>query len=145
MAGMPTIDQLIQSIDGRIRELRGELGSLQNARSALISNGSAPTPSGKPRPKRAGRRKPTTASAVLPADTVERMLTETGGLTTSALASQAGADHDQVLALLRDLEAARRVRRTGARRATRWHAITDEDRIRERAAELASRSTRRAG
>jgi hypothetical protein len=48
-----------------------------------------------------------------------------------------------VLALLRELEQAQRIRRTGQRRATRWHAITDEDRIRERAAELATRSPRR--
>ncbi len=67
------------------------------------------------------------------------MLAETNGMSTGALAKQAGADRDQVLNLLRDLETARRVRRTGQRRATRWHAITDEDRIQERAAELESR------
>jgi hypothetical protein len=51
-----------------------------------------------------------------------------------------------VLLLLRELEQARRVRRTGQRRATRWHAITDEDRIRERAAEVASsRNSRTRG
>jgi hypothetical protein len=49
-----------------------------------------------------------------------------------------------VLTLLRDLEKRARVRRTGQRRTTRWHAITDEDRIRERAAELASRGRRRS-
>lgn len=79
----------------------------------------------------------------LPAETAERILAQSDGLTTGALAERAGADRDQVLALLRDLEAARRVRRTGQRRATRWHAITDEDRISERAAELAARSRRR--
>jgi len=71
------------------------------------------------------------------------MLADGDGLTTAALATAAGADRDQVLTLLRDLEQAGRVRRTGQRRATRWHAITDEERIRERAAELASRSRRR--
>jgi hypothetical protein len=45
--------------------------------------------------------------------------------------------------MLRELEQAQRVRRTGQRRATRWHAVTDEDRTRERAAELASRSRNR--
>ena len=139
---MQSIEQLIQSIDGRIQELHGEIASLQDARSALISNGSAPAPSEKPRAKRPARRKPAKATEVLLADTAERMLGENDGLTTTALAKQAGADRDQVLKLLRDLEAARRVRRTGERRATRWHAITDEDRIRERAAELASRSKR---
>ncbi|OAI40063.1 hypothetical protein AYO39_00185 [Actinobacteria bacterium SCGC AG-212-D09] len=72
------------------------------------------------------------------------MLAESEGLTTTAIAKEAGAERDQVLALLRDLEAAGRVRRTGERRGTRWHAITDDDRIKERAAELAGRSRRRS-
>jgi hypothetical protein len=143
MAGMRSIEELIQSIDDRIRELNAEIASLQEARSALISNGSTPTPSQKPRAKRAARRRPTKAREVLLSDTAEQMLAEGDGLTTTAIAEQAGADRDQVLTLLRDLEAARRVRRTGQRRATRWYAITDEDRIQERAAELASRSRRR--
>jgi len=42
------------------------------------------------------------------------------------------------------LESAGRIGRTGQRRATRWHAITDEDRIRERAAELEATRKRRA-
>lgn len=68
------------------------------------------------------------------------------GMTTADLARRAGAGPDQVLLLLRELEQARRVRRTGQRRATRWHAITDEDRIRERAAEVASsRNSRTRG
>jgi hypothetical protein len=71
------------------------------------------------------------------------MLAESDRLITVALASQAGADRDQVLSLLRDLETARRVRRTGQRRGTRWDAITDEIRIQERAAEPETRSRRR--
>lgn len=70
--------------------------------------------------------------------------TNRDGLTTPAIAAAANADRDQVLALVRELEAAGDVRRTGARRGTRWHAITDEDRIQERAAELATRSKRSA-
>jgi len=72
------------------------------------------------------------------------LLSENGGLTTSALAERANGDRDQVLTLLRELEAAGKIRRTGQRRGTRWHAITDEDRIRERAAELAGRRRRTA-
>ena len=71
-----------------------------------------------------------------PPTALESLLSGNGGLTTSALAEQAGANRDQVLRLLRDLETAGRIRRTGQRRGTRWHTITDEDRIRERAAEL---------
>jgi hypothetical protein len=142
---MPYIEDLVQSIDGRVRALNGEIASLEEARAALISNGSAPARSPQLRPRQ-GRRpkasktpKRTKATEVLLADQAERLLASTNGLTTAGLAKQAGAERDQVLALLRDLEKARRVRRTGQRRTTRWHAITDEDRIRDRAAELASR------
>ena len=140
---MPSIEQLIQSIDERIRDLKGEIASLEDARSALAANGSPPAARRKPKANQVARRKRAKRSEVLLAGNAERMLAESDGLTTAALAEQAGADRDQVLTLLRDLEQARRVRRTGERRSTRWHAITDEDRIRERAAELESRSRRR--
>jgi hypothetical protein len=143
MPAMPTIEQLVQSIDHRVQELSREIASLEDARTALIANGSAPTPSRKPRAKPAARRKPANATKVLRPETAERMLAESDGLTTAALATKAGAGRDQVLAVLRYLEKANRVRRTGQRRGTRWHAITDEDRIAGRAAELASRSKRR--
>lgn len=76
-------------------------------------------------------------------DQLESLLSENGGLTTSELAERSNGNRDQVLSLLRDLETAGRIRRSGQRRGTRWHAITDEDRIRQRVAELeASRKTR---
>jgi hypothetical protein len=83
------------------------------------------------------------AVEVVPAGRLEVLLAENGGLTTSALTEQTNGDRDQVLTLLRELESAGRIRRSGQRRSTRWHAITDEDRINERAAELAARSRRR--
>ncbi|MGZ6651281.1 MAG: hypothetical protein ACXVHB_27975 [Solirubrobacteraceae bacterium] len=142
---MSSLQQLIQSIDGRIEQLNSEITSLETARSALTGNGVASTASSthESTPKPKGRRRRTTTRKRLTAETAEQLLAGNDGLTTAALAQQAGADRDQVLALLRELEQAQRVRRTGQRRATRWHAITDEDRIRERAAELASRSRRR--
>jgi hypothetical protein len=142
---MPFLEQLIQSIDGRIEQLNSEITSLEAARSALTANGAAPTaPStiqSTPKPRR--RRRRATAGKPVKAQTAEQLLANSDGLTTAAIAERAGADRDQVLLLLRELEQAQRVRRTGQRRATRWHAITDEDRIRERAAELASRSSSR--
>ena len=60
-------------------------------------------------------------------------------MSTSALAERANGNRDQTLTLLRELEQAGRIRRTGQRRATRWHAITDQERIETRAAELAAR------
>jgi hypothetical protein len=150
---MPFIEDLVYSIDARLQALSREIVSLEEARSALISNGRPQPQARRARPRKArrtSRRTPPKATkrakpnSVLLADQTERLLASTNGLSTAALAKQAGANHDQVLALLRDLEKARRVRRSGQRRATRWHAITDEDRIRERAAELAARSRRRS-
>jgi hypothetical protein len=147
---MPFIEDLTAAIENRIQVLTGEITALEDARAALASGSSARARSSRPRARRPRRRgapkatKPTNATEVLLADRAEQLLASTNGLSTAALAKQAGADRDQVLALLRDLEKRARVRRTGQRRATRWHAITDEDRIRERAAELTRRSKRRS-
>jgi len=135
-----TIEDLVRSIDDRIRELKGEIASLHDALKALSSNGS-PAPAPRPRAKQTRKRASRPAKAV-PAETLEPLLADSDGLTTAALAKQANGDPAYVLRLLRELEAAGRVRRTGERRATRWFAVTDEDWIQERAAELASRPTR---
>jgi hypothetical protein len=148
---MTNTQQIIESIDDRLRKLNGEIETLTAARSALDAGHAPPAKrrstatesangTGSPRPVRRARRpKSDRPVEVVPAGRLELLLSETGGLTTSALAEQANGDRDQVLILLRELEAAGRIRRTGQRRSTRWHAITDEDRIRERAAELAAR------
>jgi hypothetical protein len=188
-AGTRTIDDMtetndiIASIQNRLRELHQEIEVLGAARAALDGHaarssrrsrdavtgkasggrgpkaGSAPAveaavetvgrdstdvvsaPAAKPR--RRARRRPRTKgprSEVVPAGKLELLLWDTDGLTTTALAERANGDRDQVLSLLRELEAAGRVRRTGQRRATRWHAISDEERIQQRAAELAAQS-----
>jgi hypothetical protein len=129
---------------GPSQDARGA-GSVQ---AAVEPGGPASTAPARPspaKPRKPARRR-TRAKAdrtveVVPAAKLELLLSDTGGLATSALAVRANADRDQVLTLLRELETAGRVRRTGQRRATRWHAITDEERIQERAAELAARSS----
>lgn len=141
---MPFVEQLVRSLDRRILELNREIASLEDARAALTMSDAAGVRARPPRrgvqpAKRLVRRRSARTRAVLAADTAEELLADGDGMTTAALAQRTGADRDQVLALLRDLETARRVRRSGQRRGTRWYAITDDDRIRERAAELASR------
>ncbi len=64
-------------------------------------------------------------------------------MSTADLAVQTGGDRHQLLTLLRELEAAGQVRRSGERRSTRWHAITDEDRIAARVAELERQRSRK--
>jgi hypothetical protein len=185
---MRTTDEILDSIDQRLREVKEEIETLNAARAALDSRErpttqrprrtvtrraapsqtnaadataraevpvklpaetSADVPNVSRRKSREAaprrrRRRAVRAADVVPPGTLEQLLSETGGLTTSALADRANGDRDQVLRLLRELEAAGRIRRTGQRRATRWHAITDDDRIRERAAELAARRKRSA-
>jgi hypothetical protein len=181
---MRTTEEIVESIDNRLRELNEEIKTLDAARVALdaredrasrrpparaakrdrprsgASSGtkasaqsrrvpsaeaSVPSPRGsreRARPtSRTGRSR---APKAVPADRLESLLSGNGGLTTSALAEQTGENRDRVLGLLRELETAGRVRRVGQRRGTRWHAITDEDRIRERAAELEALQKRSA-
>jgi hypothetical protein len=143
MTAMPFIEQLVQSIEERMRELSREVASLEQARSALVSNGSAPPRSERRKPKTGSGRNRGGRTAALTPERAEQILGASDGLATAAVSSEASADHNQVLDLLRRLEAAGRVRRSGQRRGTRWHAITDEDRVRDRAADLASRATGR--
>ena len=73
----------------------------------------------------------------LSADQLQRVLADArSGLSAGAIAEQAGASYNQVLAQLRELESSGTVRRTGSRRSTLWLLITDEERIAQRAAEL---------
>jgi len=173
---MRTTQDIVESIDNRLRELNAEIKTLDAARVRLDDHESRPSrrraarvttsrkssskassrtktsarsqhgigvhaagesaPRSGKRTRKTSRPRATRQSKAIPADRLESLLSENGGLTTSALAEKTGANRDQLLKLLRDLETAGRIRRTGQRRATRWHTITDEDRIRERVAEL---------
>lgn len=149
-----TTEEIVQHIDDRLEAARAEVDSLTAARSALQTNGAAPERAQSAEPTRRSRsapspRKPSRrrrqskskrSADVVPAGKLEQLLGGSDGLTTAALAKEANADPGQMLPLLRDLEAAGKVRRSGQRRGLRWHAVTDEDRIAARAAELASRS-----
>jgi hypothetical protein len=153
---MRTTQSIVDSIENRLRELNQEIETLTAARTALDSRedhtsaARAPAATAVRRTRRRTsarsarpRRRPNRATEAVPAGRLELLLSENGGLTTSVLAERTSGDRDQVLNLLRELEAAGRIRRTGQRRSTRWHAVTDEDRIRERAADLAARSKRK--
>ena len=159
---MSDSQELVISIDRRLAEARKEIASLEAALAAMsaqtpptataTSARTAPrtattTTTSAPGRKPRGSATPTTSSGrrrakparlpeVVPAGKLETLLTSTEGLTTADLVARTGGDRQQLLTLLRELEAAGRVRRSGERRSTRWHAITDEDRIAARVAEL---------
>jgi hypothetical protein len=140
-----TTTELAQTIQDRLEVLYREIALLEAARDQLHSNGSGqtqPTASDAPAVRRRRQAKPRRSHEVVPAGKLEGLLAEHSPITSSALAELANGARDQVLVLLRELEAAGRARRTGQRRGTRWHAITDEDRINARAAELERQSKR---
>lgn len=184
---MPALNEIQESIEARLDELKHEMTALTTARAALRERHTATTPRASttrapaPRRQRAAvtsraaqltpqpsqgdasparpaaatadtsasrpakrRRQPRSSRSVevLMADRLETMLSEApDGLSAVTIATRADAGYDQVLALLKQLERDGRLRRTGARRTSRWRLITDEERIAERAAELARLST----
>jgi hypothetical protein len=197
---MPSSEQIRESIEARLGELRSEMTSLEAARAALQTNGgsavrskpagaagtsrkatrrrsstsaseataaaaqagpgtapaaNAPVPATsepttKPVSASRKRRGPVESKAatrrklveVLLAGKLEAMLREAeNGLNAVAIAKQASARDTQVRDLLRELESAGRVRRTGTGRASRWRLVTDDERIAERAAEIAALSS----
>jgi hypothetical protein len=104
---------------------------------AAVAHGSS-SEARKPRRRAAAKAAPKKRSgASMTADQLERLLADfTSGLSAGAIAERAGVGYSRVLALLRELAASGKVRRTGTRRSTLWLLITDEDRIAQRAAEL---------
>ena len=145
-AAMAFIEQLVQSLDARLEQLRGEINVLTRAREELIASGAgagSPDSNGTRRRARPGRRRARGSSGgPMSVGSLHSLLVESdGGLSSAALAARANADPAQVLARLREMEAAGRVRRTGQRRGIRWHAVASEEEwIARRAAELAARS-----
>ncbi|HWE08328.1 MAG TPA: hypothetical protein VG325_03175 [Solirubrobacteraceae bacterium] len=148
---MPHSQEIIISIDRRIAEARSEIASLEAALAAIGNrDGAAPAAASAPRSRANGtapasrtrRRSPRKPGDVVPAGKLQALLTGGDGMSTGQLVDRTGGDRQQVLTLLRELEADGQVRRTGERRGTRWHAITDEDRIAARVAELERQRSR---
>jgi hypothetical protein len=128
-----TIADIVANIDRRLAELDAELAHLSGARKALIN--------GAPRPAASTRRRAPRASVkrtyeVVPVGKIIALLSGAEGMRTRELSQATNGDPTQLLALLKEQEDAGQVRRSGTRAATRWHVITDEDRIAARAAEL---------
>ncbi len=144
LGGMTTTD-IVASIDRRLTQAEAEIAQLEGAREALLDGGPAVAPTPRRRPRKPARTKQVRrAYAVVPAGKLTALLDGSDGMSTPELAKATDGKPDQILSLLRDLEQAEQIRRTGQRRGTRWHLITDEDRVAARAAELAAQSTRRA-
>src|SRR5580700_5213303 len=141
---MRTTQEIVESIDNRLRELNDEIQTLNSARAALnedeirsarrrptrgaashksASSANSPTNTSGPsrheasaevspesasrsrrQPRKAPRRRAPRAPATISGDRLESLLSDNGGLTTSARAEKTGGDRDQVLNLLRELK-----------------------------------------
>ena len=134
-------DDVLNMLRGRLAEAEGDAQRLREAirvleRADFGADGQTQRPastrrrSSRPKPERATKRDP------VPAGKLVKAISETDGLTTSALAKQLAGDQRQILAVLKELEAKGEIKRQGQRRATRWHLVTDEDRIAVRVKEL---------
>jgi hypothetical protein len=134
-----TLTEIVSNIERRLAAVHAEVAHLEGARLALV-NGSPPAPA--PKRRRVARKPPKPRYQVVPAGKLTALLAGTAGLRTAELAKAANGDPAQLLVLLKEQETAGEVRRTGTRAATRWHLITDEDRIAARAAELNAQSRR---
>ena len=159
---------LVTSIDERLAHARAEIASLEaalaafdmpaapvrerpparsqrTAVAAISSTGQRPraastTPAqSQPGPARSRTAQLDSNGAADP-ERLQALLGAHDGLTTTAIVQHTAANRVRILAVLRRLETDGQIRRTGVRRSTRWHVITDEDRIAQRAAQLASQS-----
>jgi hypothetical protein len=170
-----SIEEIVANIDVRIAALTSEIQPLLGAKAALLdgaptlvrpyrprikpegaaatvatvepepepeAEAEAPKPARKPRSRATSPRRRRDA---VPAGKLVSLLGASEGLTATALAKEAGGEVAQVRVLLKELSDAGQVRRTGQRRATRWHIVTDEDRIAKRAAEIEAQSHGHAG
>ena len=134
-----TITDIVTSIDQRLAQAKAEIAQLDAARDAL-TNGTARAH--QPKPRRAPRTTRRNANAIVPAGKLTALLAGSPGLSTPELAKATNGNAAQILALLRELENHDQIRRTGQRRGTRWHLITDGDRVAARAAEIAAQRKR---
>jgi hypothetical protein len=124
---------IVTKIDQRLEHVRGEIARLEDARTSLLNGAEA---SSTPK-RRTAKRAPARATPrVLTVETLAAALAGSDGRTTGELAKATNGNSRQLLSLLKEQEDAGQVRRSGQRRGTRWHLITDEDRIAARAAEL---------
>ena len=117
-------------ITATISQLTAERDKLDKAIQALqaLENASDPAPRRTaPRTTRARRTRATAtsngasarATALTPAKVVS--LVTTDGVAASAIRQQTGGSADAVLRVLKQLESDGAVKRTGARRSTKWH------------------------
>jgi hypothetical protein len=115
-------------IRNQIAELDAEREALTGALAALDNGGAAGANSKPTRRRRPARgvapEIAAPAAKVVPLGKILQLLTDSDGQTTSELAKATGGDQSRILELLKEAETDDKVKRSGQRRATRWHLVT---------------------
>jgi hypothetical protein len=154
---MSTVREISDAIADRIDQAQLQIASLNAARSALVGP-DAQAPSAPPKAPEAPVAPPAVKAATprssvrtrrsgdLVAGQLEDLLRESeDGLSVVALAARADVSDAKVRDRLHNLQRRGEVRNSGSRRTSLWRLVSDEERIAERAAELARASGNRAG
>jgi hypothetical protein len=140
------ITQVIEQLRAQLAETEADAQRLRTAIEAL--EGSVETSDAPPRGRRTARPRATrqrTSNGRTPGkveltpDVVVELVTPEG-VPARDIRSKVNGSDNQVLKVLKDLESAGKIKRTGQRRATKWHRVTDNARVAARAA----KPTRRA-
>jgi predicted Rossmann fold nucleotide-binding protein DprA/Smf involved in DNA uptake len=141
------ITQVIEQLQAQLAETEADAQRLRTAIAALEGTvESTPAPSRGRRTARSARSRPTrqrtsngrTAKVALTPDVVVKLVTPEG-VPARDIRAQVNASDNQVLKVLKDLESEGKVKRTGQRRATKWHLATANG----RSAASAPKPTRR--
>jgi hypothetical protein len=143
------ITQVIDQLKGQLAETEANAQRLRTAIEAL--QGSVESSDVQPPRRRAARGRAARRSAsngrtagkvALTPDVVVDLVTPEGVPARDIRSRVAGSDN-QVLKVLKDLESAGKIRRSGQRRATKWHRVTGNAPATAAEQPAAARSTRR--
>jgi hypothetical protein len=145
------ITQVIAQLKAQLAETEANAQRLRTAIEAL--EGSVESSDVQPPRRRAARGRAARRSAsngrtagkvALTPDVVVGLVTAEG-VPAREIRSQVTGSDNQVLKVLKDLESAGKIKRTGQRRATKWHRVTDSARAAARPAAARSAKRRAAG
>ncbi len=142
------ITQVIEQLQTQLTETEADAERLRTAIAALEGSvGSSPAPA-PTRGRRSARGRATRSrtsngrsagKVALTPDVVVKLVTP-DGVPARDIRSQVNGSDNQVLKVLKDLESEGKVKRSGQRRATKWHLVTENGRSATRAAKPTRRT-----
>jgi hypothetical protein len=140
------ITQVIAQLRAQLAETEADAQRLRTAIEALegtVESSPAPTRARRNTRLRATRARTsngrTAGKVALTPDVVVNLVTPEG-VPARDIRSKVNGSDNQVLKVLKDLEAEGKIKRTGQRRATKWHLVTENG----QSASSAAKPTRRA-